>query len=116
MATGSYTHGSTQNLMNGVTWSLGTATFAMISSNGLATSLAAGTTTIQAASGSIGGSTTLTVTAPVLPAITYLTSATLPRLARIRASASRSSRQSAAHIDASVLFANFKRRGSHVRL
>lgn len=60
-ATGSYTDGSTQNL-NGVTWSSGATTVAMIDNSGLATSRAAGTTMIQATSGNTSGSTTLTVT------------------------------------------------------
>ena len=42
---------------------------ATITSGGLATALAAGSTTIQATSGSISGSTVLTVTAPVLVSI-----------------------------------------------
>src|SRR4029077_5292748 len=73
-ATGSYTDGSTANLTTQVTWASGTASVATISntsgSQGLATTLAAGTTAITA---SLGGITspadTLTVTAAALTSI-----------------------------------------------
>jgi uncharacterized protein YjdB len=64
-ATGTYSDSTTQNLTNTVTWSSSNTGVATISnaagSYGLATSVAAGTTTIKAASGSTSGSTTLTV-------------------------------------------------------
>jgi FG-GAP-like repeat/Bacterial Ig-like domain (group 2)/FG-GAP repeat len=71
LATGGYSDGSSQNLTN-VTWSSGTSAVATISSTGLATGVAAGTSMVEAASGTIDGSTTLTVTAPVLPAVSYV--------------------------------------------
>lgn len=67
-ATGTYSDGSTQNLTTSASWvstNTGTATI----SKGLADGVAAGSTTIQATSGSISGSTGLTVNAPVLASI-----------------------------------------------
>src|SRR5713101_7220067 len=64
--TGSYTDGSTQNLTNSATWTSLNPLVATISNSGLATGLAPGSTTIQAASGSVSGSTALTVTVPPL--------------------------------------------------
>ena len=68
-ATGSYSDGSTQNLTSSVTWSSSNVSVATINSTGLATGLGNGNSTIQAASGSVIGSTTLTVTAAVLTSI-----------------------------------------------
>jgi len=67
-ATGTYSDGSTQNLTGSVTWSSTVSATAKISSGGLATGLAPGTTTIQATLGSISASTNLTVTASGLVA------------------------------------------------
>ena len=65
-ATGTYSNSSTQNLTTAVTWKSSTAAIASISnaagSNGLATSVAAGSTTITATSGSVSGTATLAVT------------------------------------------------------
>ena len=69
-ATGNYSDGSHQNLTASATWTSSAPTVATIASGGLATGVAVGTTTIQAASGTINGSTTLTVTPPVLLSIT----------------------------------------------
>ncbi len=63
-ATGTYSDGSRQNLTNSVTWTSSVPSVATISSSGLATGVATGSTTIQAASGSIYGSTNLTITRP----------------------------------------------------
>jgi hypothetical protein len=68
-ATGTYSDTSTQNLTSSVTWSSTSTSVATITTGGLATGVATGSTTIQAASGSINGSTGLTVTAPVLVSI-----------------------------------------------
>src|SRR5207237_324357 len=69
-ATGTFSDNSTQDLTTTAVWSSSNTGIATISnssgSQGLATSVATGTTTIQATSGSVNGSTTLTVTAPVL--------------------------------------------------
>jgi hypothetical protein len=65
-ATGTYSDGSTQNLTTATTWSSSNAAAATISnaagSNGLATGVAAGSTTIRATSGTVSGATSLTVT------------------------------------------------------
>lgn len=64
-AIGKYSDTSTQDLTVSVTWSSSSASVAGISnaagSKGLATALAAGSTVIKAVSGSVSGSTTLTV-------------------------------------------------------
>jgi hypothetical protein len=62
-ATGTYSNGTTQNLTSTATWSSSATNVATISLAGLATTVAQGQTTIQAVSGAITGSTTLTVTA-----------------------------------------------------
>jgi hypothetical protein len=61
-ATGNYSDGSTQNLTASVVWSSSDESIATITTGGLATAVGAGTSTIEAASGSVNGSTTLTVT------------------------------------------------------
>ena len=60
-ATGTYSDNSTQNLTSSVTWSSTNTAAATITGAGLATGVAQGTTTIRATSGSISGSTTLTI-------------------------------------------------------
>ena len=69
-ATGTYSDGTTQNLTAAVAWSSSNTAAATVSnaagSNGLATSIAVGSTTITATSGNIAGSTTLTITAATL--------------------------------------------------
>jgi hypothetical protein len=74
-ATGSYTDGSTQNLSS-VTWSSGTTSVATISTAGLATAVTTGTSVIEAADGSIVGSTTLTVAPSLLPPVSYILGST----------------------------------------
>jgi hypothetical protein len=73
VATGIFSDNSTQNLTGQVTWSSSNASLASIStasgSNGLATATGAGKATISAASGSITGSTSLTITGALLTAI-----------------------------------------------
>jgi len=68
-ATGTFSNGSTQNLTSSVTWTSLTTSVATITTGGLAKGLATGTSTIQAKSGSVTGSTTLTVTAATLSSI-----------------------------------------------
>lgn len=72
-ATGIYTDKSTQNLTTQVTWSSSNTGVATVSnaggSQGLASAVALGGTTITAISGGISGSTTLTVTAAALVSI-----------------------------------------------
>ncbi len=68
-ATGTFSDGSMQNLTNSVTWTSQNTGVATITSSGLATGAGTGTSKIQAASGSITGSATLTVTPAVLVSI-----------------------------------------------
>jgi hypothetical protein len=60
-ATGSYSDNSTQNLTSSVTWSSSPSSIATIATTGMATAVAAGSTTITATSGAVTGSTPLTV-------------------------------------------------------
>jgi hypothetical protein len=73
-ATGNYSDNSTQDLTISVSWTSSISSVATISnatgSNGLATAIAAGTTTITAASEGISGTTNLTVTPPTLLSLT----------------------------------------------
>ncbi|MGA8764282.1 MAG: Ig-like domain-containing protein, partial [Candidatus Sulfotelmatobacter sp.] len=68
-ATGTYSNGSTQNLTSTAQWTSSATAVATVSSGGLATGVAQGTTTIKAKSGTITGSATLTVTPAVLTSI-----------------------------------------------
>jgi len=72
-ATGVFSDGTTHDLTTSVTWGSSDSTIATISnalgSEGLATSVAAGSATITASLGGISGETTLTVTAATLSSI-----------------------------------------------
>lgn len=68
-ATGTFTDGSTRDLTNSVTWSSANPAIASIDAAGLAIANSVGSTTITATSGAIQGSTTLSVTAPILTRI-----------------------------------------------
>ncbi len=68
-ATGNYDDGSQQNITSSVTWTSSSTTVATIASSGLATTVGTGNTTIQATSGSVSGSTLLTITPPTLVSI-----------------------------------------------
>jgi trimeric autotransporter adhesin len=72
-ATGIFTDGTTQDLTTQVTWSSSSTSVATISnaagSNGVATTVAQGTTTIGATLGAVSGSTLLTVTNATLNSI-----------------------------------------------
>jgi uncharacterized protein YjdB len=72
-ATGTFTDGSMQDLTQTVDWSSDTPSTASISNlagtQGLSTSVSTGAATISAASGTIAGTTTLTVTAAALVSI-----------------------------------------------
>ena len=61
-ATGTYSDNTTQNLTGKVTWASATARVATISTGGLATGAAVGTSTVSATLGAVTGSTLLTVT------------------------------------------------------
>ena len=73
-ATGTFTDGSTQDLTTQVSWTSGDGTIAQVSNlsdtEGLLTGVGAGSTSIAATLGGIEGSTTITVTAATLTAIT----------------------------------------------
>ena len=79
-AEGAYNDASTENLTATVAWSSSDTAVATIDATGLATPIAAGVTTITATSGSVSGSTTLTVTNAVLTSITV--SPTSPSIAK----------------------------------
>jgi YVTN family beta-propeller protein len=76
IATGLYTDNSTQNLTASVAWTCSDPAIASISnasaSHGLATSVSPGSVTIAAASGSVSGSTSLTVTPAALVSIALI--------------------------------------------
>ena len=63
-ATGACSDSSTANITSQVTWASGTAADATITSGGLATGVAAGSSTMTADLGAMSGNTKLTVTAP----------------------------------------------------
>ena len=69
-ATGNYTDGSSRDLTGLVTWASSALAVATIDSNGLATGVAAGPTTISATLGSVTGSTNLTVAVPTISTLT----------------------------------------------
>jgi trimeric autotransporter adhesin len=73
IATGTYNDGSTQNLTASAIWSSSNTAVATISTTtptqGLAKAVTAGSSTISATSGTISGSTTLTVTSAVITSI-----------------------------------------------
>ena len=60
-ATGTYNDGTTKTLTSNVFWSSSDATAASVTNTGLVTANSVGTATISAASGSLTGSTTVTV-------------------------------------------------------
>jgi len=68
-ATGTFDDGSTTDLSGTAVWSSSATSTATINATGLASALASGTTTIAATSGAVKGSTTMTVTAPMLISI-----------------------------------------------
>src|SRR5881227_2202945 len=68
-ATATYSDGSSQDLVNGVTWSSSTTSVATVNNSGLVTTVGAGTTTITATVGSFSDSSTLTVVAAHLLSI-----------------------------------------------
>jgi uncharacterized protein YjdB len=61
-ATGSYSDGSSKNISSSVTWSSSATSTAVAGSDGVVTPVAVGQSTIKATSGSVSGSTVLTVT------------------------------------------------------
>ncbi|MBW4056180.1 MAG: ATP-dependent DNA ligase, partial [Proteobacteria bacterium] len=75
-ATGTFSDSTTRDLTTSATWSSSAPTVATVSNaagtNGLATSVSTGTTTITATSGGISGAATLTVTQATLRSLTVL--------------------------------------------
>jgi uncharacterized protein YjdB len=69
-ATGSFSDSSSQDISASVLWSSSTPSAATINAQGLASSVATGSTTIRAALGSVSGSTGLTISTAHLTAIT----------------------------------------------
>jgi uncharacterized protein YjdB len=80
IATATYSDGSNQDLSSGVTWTSSSTSVATINSSGLATTVAAGSTTITATVGTFSDTSTLTVVAAHLISIA-VTPAT-PSIAR----------------------------------
>jgi uncharacterized protein YjdB len=68
-ATGTFSDASTQNITSSVTWVSATTGVATITSAGLAKGVGVGASKIQATSGAVTGSTTLSVTAATLTSI-----------------------------------------------
>ncbi len=60
-ATGTFNDGTTQDLTNKAFWSTSDSTIASITTTGLVTGASPGTATITAASGTVSGSTTITI-------------------------------------------------------
>ncbi|SIO59718.1 Ig-like domain (group 2) [Singulisphaera sp. GP187] len=79
-ATGTYSDQTTQDLTGQVVWVSGTPLTAVITSGGLATGAALGTSTITAMLSGVSGSSILTVTAPVVVSIAVTPAA--PSLAK----------------------------------
>lgn len=65
-ATGNYSDGSSKDLTSSAKWTSKTTGVATVNSSGLATAVAAGSSVIQASSGGVSGSTTLTVNPPAV--------------------------------------------------
>lgn len=68
-ATGTYNDGSSRDLTALVNWQSSSTATATINAAGVATGVAAGSTTISASLGNVSGSTTLSVTAPTINSI-----------------------------------------------
>ena len=69
-ATGKYSDGSSADLTNVVTWSSTSTANATVTASGMVTTVAAGTSRISAALGTVSQMTTVTVTAPTVVSIT----------------------------------------------
>ena len=70
VATATYSDGSSSDLSSGVTWNSSSPTVAALDGSGMATTLAAGSTTITATVGALSDNTLLTVVAAHLTSIT----------------------------------------------
>ena len=83
-ATGTFSDNTTQDLTTSVTWSSSATSVATVGSNGKATPVAAGTSTITAASGDIYGSAVLTVTQPTSMTVTIAMNPPITSLATLQ--------------------------------
>jgi hypothetical protein len=68
-ATGNYNNGTIQDLTNSVTWASSATNVAAILGSGFAVTQGQGATTISASAGAVTGSTSLTVTPPIVTSI-----------------------------------------------
>jgi uncharacterized protein YjdB len=68
-ATGTYNDGSTKNITSSVSWSSEDVAVAKVSNSGLVTGVAPGTVSVTATSGTISGSTSVTITVANLRSI-----------------------------------------------
>jgi uncharacterized protein YjdB len=98
-ATATYSDGSTANVTSSATWTSSSATTATINAAGLATSVAAGSSTITATLSGKSGTAALTVTAPVK---TLASIAVTPAIASIAAGATQQFTATATYSDAST--------------
>jgi uncharacterized protein YjdB len=79
-ATGNFNDGSTENLSSSVAWASSNQTDATMNGSGVATGMAAGSTTITASVSGVTGSTTLTVTAAAVTVTSIAVSPTTPSI------------------------------------
>ncbi len=79
-ATGNYSDGSTANLSSSVAWASSNQAVATVTETGVATGVAAGSTTITAAMSGVTGSATLTVTAAIVTITSIAVSPTTPSI------------------------------------
>ena len=96
-ATGTYDNGTTRNLTTSVTWTSSNTGVATIASSGLAAGIAVGNTTIQAASGSVSGSSSLTVASLALQSL-----AITPDKAQVAADATLQLTATGTYVDSST--------------
>jgi uncharacterized protein YjdB len=69
-ATGTYSDGTTKNITGTVSWTSAATATATVNAAGVVTGVLAGTTTVQAAAGTMTATSTITVSAPTLLAVT----------------------------------------------
>ncbi len=98
-ATGTFSDGSSQDVTASATWTDASAKVAKITASGMATALAAGSTTITATMGGISGNASITVSAP---AKTLTAIAVTPATASIVAGATQQFTATATYSDSST--------------
>lgn len=91
-ATGNWTFGAARDISSVVTWSSSNTSVATVNSNGYATMVGSGSTTITASGGGVSGSTSITVpatgTAPSITAGPYDSTVAAPQSCQTAVSAS----------------------------